>query len=149
MSQKVTATRAVLAKLSADVIRFITIISITIFTVLLIGTAALAYYISAWWALLLIIVLPLLFIFLVLRLIAGFILKKLQPKNLTTKQSSATKKYAEKLKRLAETRGMGWPMFAFLSFKDLLLYRDLRTARNTLDDTTSLKSDFSELERLF
>jgi hypothetical protein len=68
---------------------------------------------------------------------------------LTSKQRKAARNFVDKLQRLAETRGIGWPMFAFICFKDLLFYRDLRTARSTLEDGTSLRKDFQYLEDTF
>ncbi len=150
MNTKLQATRAVLSFLARRALLFGTILALVIFALIFIGCWALAYYVSPWWWLLLVAYIPILLTFITIRLIVGFLLNKLYPvKSLSKTQRKSVGNFADKLQRLAETRGIGWPMFAFLCFKDLLFYRDLRTARNTLEDGTSLKRDFEELEKQF
>lgn len=150
MNPRLQATRAVLSLLARRVILFGTIVAIVIFLLIFLGCWALAYYVSPWWWILLIAYVPVLTVVVVIRLIIGFLLNKLyHTKHLSTTQRKAVRGFADKLQRLAEARGISRPMFAFISFKDLLLYRDLRTARNAIEDGTSLKRDFEELEKLF
>lgn len=149
MSPKVTATRAVLFVLAKRTINFATIVGVIVFATIFALFWALANYVSGWWWLLLIVYIPILLVAAVIRLIAGFIANRIYPKRLLKHQRQKANAFADKLKRLAETRGMGWPVFAFLSFKDLLFYQDLRTARNTIDDATSLRRDFKDLEDSF
>jgi hypothetical protein len=150
MDTKLRATRAVLSLLARRVLYFWTILAIVIFALIFLACWALAYYVSPWWWLLLMAYIPVLTVFIAIRLVVGFFVNKLYPrKDLSSTQRKAVSNFASKLQRLAEARGIGWPMFAFLCFKDLLFHRDLRTARNTLDDGTSLKRDFAELEKLF
>lgn len=149
MSQKALATRAVIGILAQRTVRFIALCAMLLSLFLLVVIYLLAVNISAWWWLLLFILIPWTLVAGLVWLIARVIVKRLLPPSLTPEQASAAKQYGEKLQRLAETRGMGWPMFAFLSFRDILFYRDLRTARNTLDDGMSLKQDFQALEKLF
>jgi len=150
MKTKLHATRAVLSLLARRAVLFGTIIGGIVFGLIFLGCWALAYYVSPWWWILLVAYIPLLLVFISIRLFIGFLVNKLYPlKNLSKSQRKAVRDFADKLQRLAETRGMNWPIFAFICFKDLLFYRDLRTARNTLEDGTSLRKDFEELERLF
>lgn len=150
MNPKLQATRAVLSLLARRAMLFGTIVASVVLALIFLGCWALAYYVSPWWWILLIAYVPVLLAFIVIRLIAGFLLDKLYPvKNLSKTQNESASSFADKLQRLAEARGIGWPMFAFICFKDLLFYRDLRTARNTIEDGTSLKRDFEELEKLF
>jgi pilus assembly protein TadC len=150
MNTKLRATRAVLSLLARRVIFFGTVVAIVVFALIFAGCWALAYYVSPWWWILLVAYIPLLLVFIVIRLVVGFFINKLYPvKSLTSKQRKAARNFVDKLQRLAETRGIGWPMFAFICFKDLLFYRDLRTARSTLEDGTSLRKDFQYLEDTF
>ena len=150
MNTKLRATRAVLSLLARRVLLFGTVIAIVIFALIFAGCWALAYYVSPWWWILLVAYVPILLVFIAIRLVIGFFINKLYPvKSLSSKQRKAARDFADKLQRLAETRGIGWPMFAFISLKDLLFYRDLRTAKNTLEDGTSLRKDFEALEKLF
>jgi len=150
MNTKLHVTRAVLSLLARRAVLFGTIVGCIIFGLIFLGCWALAYYVSPWWWVLLIAYIPLLLAFVSIRLFIGFLVNKLYSlKNLSKIQRKAVGRFADKLQRLAETRGMSWPIFAFICFKDLLFYRDLRTARNTIEDGTSLKHDFEELEKLF
>ena len=128
---------------------FGTIVAAVVFIAIFVGCWALAYYVSPWWWILLVAYAPILLTFVLIRLFVGFLLNRLYPiKNLTKTQRKAASNFADKLQRLAEARGIGWPMFAFICFKDLLFYRDLRTARNTIEDGTSLRKDFENLEKI-
>lgn len=150
MNPKLQATRAVLSLLARRAMLFGTIVAVVVFALILLGCWALAYYVSPWWWILLVAYIPVLLAFILVWLIANFLLNKLYPvKHLSGTQRKAVGSFADKLQRLAEARGIGWPMFAFICFKDLLFYRDLRTARNTIEDGTSLKRDFEDLEKLF
>lgn len=150
MDTKLRATRAVLSLLARRVVLFWTVIAVAIFILIFVGCWALAYYVSPWWWILLVAYIPILLAFIAIRLVVGFFINKLyRRKDLSGSQQKAARDFADKLQRLAETRGIGWPMFAFICFKDLLFYRDLRTARHTIQDGTSLKRDFEELEKLF
>lgn len=150
MDTKLRATRAVLSLLSRRVIRFWTTLALAAFALILIACLALAYYVSPWWLILLAAYIPVLLLFVGVRLAVGLFVNKLYPiRNLSRNQHHVASNFADKIQRLAETHGISWPMFAFICFKDLLLYRDLRTARNTIEDGTSLKRDFEELEKLF
>lgn len=150
MNSKLQATRAVLSLLARRTLLFGTVVAAAVFVLIFLACWALAYYVSPWWWILLVAYVPILLAFIVIRLIVGFLLNKLYPvKNLSKTQKKSTSDFADKLQRLAEARGIGWPMFAFICFKDLLFYHDLRTARNTIEDGTSLKRDFEKLEKLF
>lgn len=150
MDTKLQATRAVFSLLALRVVRFWTIIVFLILGLIFLGCWALAYYVSPWWWILLVAYIPILFICIIVRLFIGFLVNKLYiTKALSRPQRKAVNSFADKLQRLAEAQGIGWPMFAFISFKDLLFYRDLRTVRHTIEDGTSLRRDFEELEKLF
>lgn len=150
MKSKVDATRAVLSLLARRSILFGTLVVVVIFLLIFLSCWTLAYYLSPWWWILLIAYIPLVMVFIFIRLVVGFFVNRLYPiKSLSKLQRNAASNFADKLQRLAEARGIGWPMFAFICFKDLLFYRDLRTVRHTLEGGTSLKRDFEELEKLF
>lgn len=147
MDTKLKATRAVLTELTRRAVRFWTFITFGIFLIIFALCVVLVTYVSPWWWLLLIAYIPLLAFALVVRAVIGVFLTKFYPiKTLSTTQKKAVKNFADKLQRLAETRGMGWFVFTLLCFKDLLFHQDLTTARNTLEDATSLRKDFEELE---
>ncbi len=149
MKGKIDVIRALTATVARRAIRIITIVGAIIAVLLLIGIWALAYFFSPWWWLLLFIYIPWLIIALIVLGVARFIARKIYPQALSDRQKRLLKEFADKIQHLLESRGMGWWVFAFLCFKDLLFYRDLRTLKELITDTVSLQQDFTELERSF
>lgn len=146
MQAKVDVIRALASTVAKRALLVISVVGAVISILLLIGIWALAHYLSAWWWLLLFIYIPWLVIALVVFSIARLIAHKIYPRPLSDRQKRLLKDFADKIQRLLESRGMGWWVFAFLCFKDLLFYRDLRTLKELIADTASLKNDFEELE---
>lgn len=146
MKPKINVLRAVTAAVGQRAVRLAALISGGAFAVIFAAIWALAYFFSDWWWLLLIVYVPLLLIGLGAWAIARFIVKRLYPRRVTSEQKVLLNSFTDKIQRLLETRGMGWPVFALLNVKDLVLHRDLRTTKELLEDTTSLKRDFAELE---
>lgn len=149
MQTKIDVIRALTSTVAKRALLIISVVVAIISILLLIGIWALAHYLSAWWWLLLFIYIPWLLIALIVLGIAKLIAHKIYPQALSDRQKRLLKEFADKIQRLLESRGMGWWVFAFLCFKDLLFYRDLRTLKELIADTTSLKRDFEELERNF
>lgn len=149
MQAKVDVIRALTSTVAKRALLVISIVGAIISVLLLIGIWALAHFLSAWWWLLLFIYIPWLVIALVVLSFAKLIAHKIYPQALSSRQRRLLKGFVDKIQRLLESRGMGWWVFAFLCFKDLLFYRDLRTLKELIADTTSLKRDFEELERNF
>ena len=107
----------------------------------------LTYFFSLWWLLLLIIYIPLVTISAIVYVSARLIAHSIYPASLSREQKQHLQEFTDKILRLLETKGMGWWWFAMLCMRDLLVYRELRTVKNLLVDTTSLKNDFSNLEQ--
>ncbi|HEY1085800.1 MAG TPA: hypothetical protein VGE34_03700 [Candidatus Saccharimonadales bacterium] len=149
MQAKIDVIRALTSTIAKRALLIISIAGAAASLLLLIGIWALAHYLSAWWWLLLFIYIPWLLIALVILGVAKLITHKIYPYPLNTRQKRLLKDFADKIQHLLESRGMGWWMFAFLCFKDLLFYRDLRTLKELIRSTASLKQDFADLERSF
>jgi uncharacterized membrane protein len=146
---KITVARAVSAHIARRIIRLVSVIAAVVLAVLLIITWALAHFFSTWWWLLLIPVFILLVVFLVIRFILSFIVRKIHVGNLNQEQKSALDDFTDKLERLIEARGTPPIFFVLLSVKDLLIYRDIKTLKELVRDSTSLKRDYESMERLF
>lgn len=143
---KIDVLRAVMASVGQRALMFAAILGGALFAIVLLLIWALAHFASEWWWLLLIIYIPLLLIGLIIWLLARFIVRRLYPRRLSVEQKQLLSSFTDKIQHLLETRGMGWPAFALLNVKDLLFHRELRTTKNLIADTTSLKRDFAELE---
>lgn len=144
---KINVLRALSSVVAKKAIFFFLIIDSFILTLMFISICLLVYFFSPWWWLLLIIYIPLFVASIIIYLIAAFIASRLYPAPLAREDRRHLQEFTDKILRLLETRGMSWWVFAALCVRDLLLYRELRTLKSLLTDTTSLKSDFEALEQ--
>lgn len=149
MNPKVTAARALAAYISKKSLRLVTIIAISILGVLTIGIWLLAHYFSPWWWVFIIPVILLGLVFTALRWVVLRIITGIYRHPFTTKQVEYLDDFSQKITGLVDARATTLPMFAFITVKDLLLKRDATTVKRIVADSTSLKSDFATLEKLF
>jgi membrane protein implicated in regulation of membrane protease activity len=147
ITPKINVLRA-LSKVVAKKAIFLYLILVSvILTLMFICIGLLTYFFSLWWLLLLIIYIPLVTISAIVYVAARLIAHGIYPAPLSRKQKQHLQEFTDKILYLLETKGMGWWWFATLCVRDLLVYRELRTLKNILLDTTSLKNDFSNLEQ--
>ena len=147
IKSKIDVLRALSSVIAKRAIFFFLIIDSVFLTLSFIGICLLVYFFSPWWWLLLIILIPLFIASGIIYLLAVFIASRLYPAPLSCEQRQHLQEFTDKILRLLETKGIGWWWFAVLCVRDLLLYRELRTLKGILSDTTSLKQDFLNLER--
>ncbi len=110
---------------------------------------ALAYFFSSWWWL---IVLPfaLLFgLFLLARVVALLIVNAIYSHKLSTTQKDKVNEFIDKIQAALEARATPLPLIALICIKDALIHRDIVTVKKIVHDTASLRSDYTELEKLF
>lgn len=146
---KITIARALTARVGARVVRLATIITFIAFGVWVVITAGLVYAFTPWWWLLLLPALTLLVIFLLARLVIRFILRRIHADQLSKTQSDALDGFVDKIQALLEARATPPWVFAAICIKDLLLHRDITTVKSIISSTTSLRSDYQALEKLF
>lgn len=144
---KINVVRAVTATVARRALFLASVMMAIAMVLLLIIIGLLAYFFSNWWWLLLILYVPLVLIGLLLLLIARFIVRRLYKQPIAPEQQLLLNDFTDKIQRLLETRGIGWPVFALMNVRDLLLYRELRTVKALVTDTSSLKRDFERLEK--
>lgn len=146
MKPKINVLRAVTASVAWRALLIATIIVGVALALLFSAIWALAYFTSEWWWLLLIVYVPLLLGAVAIFTTGRFLIKKLYSQQLSREQKVLLNNFTDKIQRLLETRGIGWPLFALLNVKDIVFHRELRTTKNLVSDTTGLKRDFAELE---
>jgi hypothetical protein len=149
MNQKLTAARALSAYTATKALRIVTIVFFIIITLLLLAVWALAYYFSAWWWIFAAPLIVLVALFLLLRFVLRRIIRAIYRHPFTRTQREALDKFSGKLARLAEARATPLPVLAFLTVRDVTLRRDTTTINQVMDDSTTLKSDFTDLQQLF
>lgn len=147
ITPKINVLRA-LSKVVAKKAIFLYLILVSvILTLMFICIGLLTYFFSLWWLLLLIIYIPLVTISAIVYIAARLVAHGVYPTPLSREQTQHLQEFTDKILRLLETKGMGWWWFAMLCMRDLVWYRELRTLKNMLHDTTSLKNDFTHLEQ--
>ena len=146
MKPKINVLRAVTASVAWRALLIATIIVGVALALLFSAIWALAYFTSEWWWLLLIVYVPLLLGAVAIFTTGRFLIKKLYSQQLSREQKVLLNNFTDKIQRLLETRGIGWPLFVLLNVKDIVFHRELRTTKNLVSDTTGLKRDFAELE---
>lgn len=147
MQTKIMVFRALSFMVMKRILGMVTIVGLVFFGVAFLLTWLLAATVSQWWWLLLIVWVPLFIIALCVRLVVGYLaVKVLYKAPITNEQKTVLNAFVDKLQKLLEVRGLGWPAFALLNIKDLVLYRELRSTKELITDTKSLKQDFVALE---
>lgn len=147
IASKINVLRALSSVIARRAIRLCSIIVSLVLVLSIIGIWMLAHFLSIWWWLLLIIYLPLLIVVIVVYVFTRFITWRIYPAALSREQTRHLRDFSDKIMHVLETRGLSWGWFATICIKDLLIYRELRTLKTLLADTTSLRSDFSNLEK--
>ena len=147
MKPKINVLRAVTASVAWRALLIATIIVGVALALLFSAIWALAYFTGEWWWLLLIVYVPLLLGAVAIFTAGRLLIKKLYSQQLSREQKVLLNNFTDKIQRLLETRGIGWPLFALLNVKDIVFHRELRTTKNLVSDTTGLKRDFAELEK--
>lgn len=146
MKSEIAVARALGAVFVQRMLGLFTVVGLTVSALLLLIVWALATWLSSWWWLLLIIILPLIAIFLFVRLVASFIAKRIYPQRINKSQKASLGGFVDTVQGLLEARVMGWPLFVLISVKDLVLHRELRSLKKLISDTAGLRQEFNNLK---
>lgn len=145
MNSYANALRAVASFYAKRMIKIAGWIGLGIFITLIILTWVLAYYVSSYWWLALIFILPLGFVGLMAFLIAMSLANLVYRQKLTNPQKELVKNYVDKVQSVVEATSYSFSFILFTIAKDLLLHRNLQTLEKFIDDSTSLKRDLDTL----
>ena len=146
---KLIVARALSAYVARRMVFVATIVAVGVFAAVIAACMLLSYFFSAWWWLLALPFALLLALFFIIRLIVAFIIGRIHSEKLSDVQRQALEKFTDKIQRLLEARATPLPIFALITMKDLVLYRDIKTVRELINDTSGLKKDYEALERMF
>ncbi len=149
MKQKIIVMRAVVAYITLRALRVVSIVFGIAIVMAFVDIWVLAYYFGAWlWWL----ALPLpisLILFLILRFVVLRIVAGLHRHPFTAEQRECLESFTRKVTELAETRSTPLFFYALVTLRDIIRDRDATTIRQLIDNSSSLKRDFAELERHF
>jgi nitrogen fixation/metabolism regulation signal transduction histidine kinase len=146
---KVTVARALSARMARRFLRMADLIVVIAAAILLATTWALAYFFSGWWWLFSIPIVLVLGVFLIIRLIAMFIVSRIHSGNLNHRQRVALDDFIDKVQHIIEARATPMPLIVLIVVKDILIHRDITTVKTIIADSAGLRTDYKELEKLF
>lgn len=149
MKPKAAAMGAIVAYVTGQALRIVTITFVLIMALVFAGVWALAYYVSEWWWLLLLPLLVIVLLFLLFRLTVKRIAGLIHRHPFTTEQREQLETFTSKVWGLTEARTTSLPMYALITLRDIIRDRDATTLRKMAKDSGSLKDDFAELEKKF
>lgn len=149
MGSKTAVGRALTAFIARQALRIATIIALGVALVLFVIIWLLAANFSGWWWVLAVPLGAALLVALLLRWILSGIIRSIYRPTLSTEQRTSLKNFSDKLLRLFEAKSISLPFIMFRTLWDVFRHRDAVTIRRILEDSTSLKRDFSELEQQF
>lgn len=144
-----TAFRALSRLYVTRILRFVTIVFIITAVLCCAVIAVLASVFSPWWWLLLTPIVGCVVAFVILRTILGVILHLMYPEPVTNDQAATLSQLIDKLGRLFEIRNLHPATVALISIKDFVLYRELRTLKQLIEDSRTLKNDFKTVNDAF
>lgn len=120
-----------------------------VFGALIVIDILLSILYSSWWLLGLIIIVPLGLIVLAAGLLIWFIAKRLEPRRLKKSDREQIENFTDKIIRIVEVRATPLPIIVFLIAKDVIRGKKSSYVEGILDDSTSLKRDFTGIVGLF
>ena len=145
MTLNINLFRALSRYYIAQVARIATYIVVSIAFLLIIGTWALAHFFSPWWWLLAIPIFACVIAFFILRFFTMVVARFIYPDKVTRAQAADIKAFISKINHLLELKHINPVMIGLTSLRDFIFYRELRTLKSFIEDSTTLSSDFKKL----
>lgn len=138
------ASRAVLAQYAAKTLRPFEIIAIVLFVIAMLGTAWLIVQVSAWWWLLMILVIAYGVIGSIAWLIIRFTIDKIRPSQ-TKRQKEAVGLFIDQVDKIADTIGMTRFGLLLRVVGDVMKRKDRNVLSEFADDSAQLKDKFTRV----
>lgn len=149
MTPTLTLFRALSRFYISRITRIATFVVLSVALVLLLGVWLLAHFFSPWWWLLATLIIGLLVGFFILRFIVLIVARLVYPDKVSSEQIKGIEAFIDKINRLLELKNINPVIIGFLSLKDFVLYRELRTLKSMIEDSTTLSGDFKKLNDQF
>ena len=149
MSQRLTAPRALTTLFARRIVRIATLLALAVAVAVFLLTWVLAYFFSSWWWLLIIPLCILVVLFLIVRIVVMIIIRMIHPNSLTKEQTVAMSGFIDKIQAILEARSTPLPFVVAVCIKDIVIHRDVVTIKKLITNTTGLRRDYAEIEKLF
>ena len=149
MTRHITLFRVISRYYISRTVTIATYVAVSLALLMLVAVWALAHFFSPWWWLLAVPLLACVIAFFVLRFIVMIIAWMVYPDKVSTSQATDIKAFVEKINSLLELKNINPTMIALTSFKDFVLYRELRTLKTTINNSKELSGDYKKLDDQF
>lgn len=146
---RITAARALTVRLARRFIRLATFVAVGVLLAFTVGVWLLAQYVSSWWWLLLLPLVIIAILLVLLRLLLSFIIRRIHHQPLTTEQAELMDRFIDKVQSILEARATPFPLIVLICLKDILIHRDIITVKSVINDSSTLMTDYKQIERLF
>ena len=149
MTRHITLFRVISRYYISRIVTIATYIAVSLALVLLIGVWALAHFFSPWWWLLAIPLLACVIAFFIVRFLVTIVAWMVYPDKVSRSQAADIQAFIDKINSLLELKNINPTMIALTSLKDFVLYRELRSLKSLINDSTTLSSDYKKLDDQF
>ncbi len=143
------AFRALSALFLLRILQPALVMSVIILIALYTLTILLALTFSTWWLLALFVLVPLTVFLLVAGYVLWYLLHKLLPRKLTSRERTKLHKFTETLWSVAEQVRLPYPVLLFLVAKDVLRGKESKFLRRLIGDSRDLMKEFGEIQAFF
>lgn len=149
MNQKVATMRALIAYTALRALQLATTIAVITIFILFIATWALAYYLSPWWWVFLLPIITIIIAAVIIHIIVSRIIHLIHRHPFTESQRQALESFSQKIAHLSEFNETPLPIYAFITLRDIIKHQDAKTLRDAIEESESLTTDFTVLQKHF
>jgi hypothetical protein len=149
MNASVSAFRAITSVIFQQMLKPASWIALGVVVLLYILVCYIALSVSAWWFLILIVLMPLTLVVASLFAALWYLAKRLMPRPLLPSETARVSDMVGKVRRLLEARATPLPMIMFLIAKDVVRGKGSSYIENIVVDSKGLKDDFTAIKSIF
>lgn len=149
MNTSILALRAITAEYFGRPLRFITATVVGILASLTALIVWLAVRVDDLWWFGLAVIVPLALVACGVLVLLHFLARRLAPRRLTRNERRAVKGFTDKISGLIERAGTPLPLTGLMVAKDVVRGRESRLIREFIDNSSTLRQDFTALRTLF
>jgi hypothetical protein len=149
MSPYILALRAITATVFQRVYRPVVWVVSALLVVIFVIVVLLAAIYSPWWLVALLIIIPLGLVFTLIATVLWIASKKLLPRSIDRTEHKQITEFSDKIMRVVEVRATPFPVMAAFIAKDIVRGKKSSYIEGIIDDSKTLKSDFTAIKALF
>jgi hypothetical protein len=149
MNPSISALRALTSVTFQQMLRPATWITLAIFVVVYLLIFYIAIEVSAWWFLVLLVLVPFTLVAASLLAALWYLSRRLMPRPLLPSETATVSTMVEKVQRLLEARATPLPLIMVMIAKDVARGKGSSYIENIITDTKGLREDFVAVKSIF